>query len=75
MVDLPQDQMTRVKALERERDWPDEIKIVAKWGHRRREHVITKEEYFGISPHGAPISGDTVLRIIDKLRRQRPHER
>lgn len=77
MPQVPEDQLTRAGVHERERDWPDEMRVVAQWtqpnGKRKStQFFITKAEYFGIGAHGAPLSGDQLLHRVETLRRARP---
>ncbi len=77
MPQVPDDQLTRTTVHERERDWPDEMRVVAQWtlpnGKRKSNHfIITRDEYFGLGGHGAPLNGDRLIQKIETLRRQRP---
>ena len=70
MPDLPQDQMTRIHAVERNTDWPDSMEIVASWcdGTKLKVIEITREQFFGLGSHGAPLTGQALISMIDKLR-------
>lgn len=72
MADMPKDQLSRVRSIEQEQDWPDSISIVAKWGKKTSEFVITKDHFYGYGIHGAPLNGDQLLHQINTLRRQKP---
>ncbi len=77
MPQVPEDQMTRVTVHEREQNWPDELRVVAQWtlpnGKRKSTHfIITRDEYFGLGAHGAPINGDRLMQRIETLRRTKP---
>lgn len=77
MPSVPDNQLTRATVHERERDWPDEIRVVAQWtlpnGKRKSTHfIITRDEYFGIGAHGAPLNGDRLMQRIEALRRTKP---
>ncbi len=76
MPQVPDDQLTRANVHERERGWPDEVRVVAQWtlpnGKRKSTHfIITRDEYFGIGVHGAPLNGDRLMQRIETLRRER----
>lgn len=54
--------------------WPSMIEIVAYWGdgrRKRRSVEISADEFFGRRGHGAPMSGEAIIRLIDELRRKR----
>lgn len=50
------------------------LEVVAYWGEgrrgKRRSIEIPADEFFGRNGHGAPMSGEQVIRIIDELRRK-----
>ena len=54
--------------------WPTMLEVVAYWGEgrrgKRRSIEIPADEFFGRNGHGAPMSGEQVIRIIDELRRK-----
>ncbi len=72
MIDMPEDQLLRANVHERERDWPEEILLVAKFGKKTYTIPITKEEFFGTGKHGAPMSGDQIINMIHRLRKMKP---
>lgn len=55
--------------------WPTIIEIVAYWSKdgnrrgRRRSVEIDADQFFGHGAFGAPMSGDQIIGMIDKLRR------
>ena len=69
--------LARCVTHELDDQWPTMIEIVAYWqappGKRGRRRVVTisADEFFGRNGHGAPMSGDSLLRKIDDLRRRR----
>lgn len=77
MPQVPENQLNRTTVHERERDWPDEIRVVAQWtlpnGKRKATHfILTRDEYFGLGSHGAPLNGDRLMHRIETLRRTKP---
>lgn len=52
------------------------IEIVAYWGKgrkgRRRSVDIPADQFFGRGAYGAPINGDQLIGMVDRLRRQGP---
>ncbi len=66
---LPVSDLSRAKTSEPRNDWPDEVRIVVRRGQKSKSHVITADEYFGTGKFHAPMNGDSIIRIIDTLRR------
>jgi hypothetical protein len=55
-------------------DWPTLLEIVAYFGKqgrkgKRRSILISADEFFGRNGHGAPISGEALIRKVEQLRR------
>ena len=74
-IHLPQGDLSRVISHDPENEWPDTIEIRARWktakgGNRYASIHITGDEFFGRTT-GAPLSGDQVIGIINRLRRQK----
>lgn len=66
--------LARVKSTESNDAWPSIIEIVAYWGPhgrkgRRRSIKIPADQFFGRGSYGAPLSGDQIIHIIDRLRK------
>lgn len=57
-------------------DWPTIIEIVAyfsKDGSRRGKRFaieIDADQFFGRHGHGAPMSGEQIIAMVDRLRKQ-----
>ena len=73
--------LARVKAIEPSEEWPSLIEVVAYWRHgpgnggrrgRRRSIQINADQFFGRGRYGAPMSGEQLIGMVDKLRRQGP---
>ena len=76
-IELPVSDLSRAKVSDPSKAWPDELRIVAQWtlpnGKRKSKAVIiSKEEYFGIGRHGAPMNGDQLMQKIEALRKGGP---
>lgn len=73
-VEQPQGDLARCITHEPKRDWPDTIEIVAYWkpnGNGRGKKLSAKisgDEFFGLNT-GAPMSGDQLIGIIERLRK------
>lgn len=70
---LPQGDLARVVTHEMPDDWPTSIEIVAYFGENKRKRkaiTISADEFFGRRGHNAPMTGDQLVMMINKLRRQ-----
>ena len=72
MVEMPPSDLSRARSTEPSQDWPDKIIIVAHWGRDSRHIEITKDEFFGLGYHGAPITGDQIFGKIKNLIKNKP---
>lgn len=66
--------LARVKSTESDETWPSIIEVVAYWGKdgrrgKRKSIKILADQFFGRGAYGAPLSGEQLIRIIDKLRK------
>lgn len=71
-IEMPPSDLSRAKTNEREQDWPDDLRIVAKWGQKTRTVVLTADEFFGRGIHGAPMTADSLFHRINTLRKSKP---
>jgi hypothetical protein len=68
--------LSRVKTHDPSSDWPARIEIAAYWfkGHGkrplRRSIQIDADQFFGHGAFGAPMSGEQLIGIVEKLRKQ-----
>lgn len=67
--------LARCQTHEIDTEWPAMIEIVAYFGKegrkgRRVSVEIDPNQFYGRNGHGAPMSGDQVIRMIDSLRRK-----
>lgn len=74
---LPAGDLARCITHEPDDTWPTMIEIVAYWGKdgrkgRRRSVEIPADQFFGRGGHGAPVTGDQLIGMVDRLRRQGP---
>ena len=74
----PTGELARTKSIELSETWPTMFEIVAYWGspdapRRKRTSIeITGDQFFGHGDYGAPLNGDQLIGMIDRLRRQGP---
>ena len=69
---LPTGDLARCVTHEANEDWPVMIEIVAYWGEKRtkrRSIGIPSNQFFGRGGYGAPMTGDQIIGIINRLRR------
>ena len=70
--------LSRVVNHDASSEWPLVIEIVAYWrgktGNkgRRRSFEIPADRFFGTGRYGAPMSGDELIGMVEKLRRDGP---
>ena len=72
---LPSGDLARVKTHEPDESWPTLIEIVAYFGKegrkgRRKSVEIPADRFFGTGGYNAPMTGDQLIMMIDRLRRQ-----
>jgi hypothetical protein len=71
---LPAGDLSRTVTHESDDTWPTMIEIVAYYGDGRRKRKsvqISADQFFGRGSYGAPITGDQLIGIIERLRRQK----
>lgn len=71
-IEMPQSDLSRARSTEPANDYPDRLIIVAHWGKESRHLPITREEFYGLASHGAPISADQLLHRIKTLIKSKP---
>lgn len=74
-LQLPQGDLAKVKSHDPNDDWPALIEVVAYWGDagrkgKRRSLTINADQFFGRGQFGAPMTGEQLIGMIDKLRKQ-----
>ncbi len=67
--------LARVVTHDPSDEWPDRIEIVAIWARnggrgRRRAIGINADQFFGRGQFGAPMSGEQLIGMVEKLRKQ-----
>ena len=71
----PAGDLARCVTHEADTAWPEMLEIVAYWGHDRRGKsrriAISADQFFGRRGYGAPMSGEQLIGMIDRLRRQK----
>lgn len=67
-AEMPVSDLSRIRSSERDQSWPDSLQIVATFGKTRKWLDITRDQFFGLGAHGAPLSGEALISAIDRLR-------
>lgn len=77
VINMPVGDLARTVNHEANSDWPTMIEVVAYWSKgngrrgRRRSIKISAEQFFGTGGgYNAPLTGDQIVGMIEKLRRQ-----
>jgi hypothetical protein len=68
--------LARATTREANDEWPALIEIVAYFGPegrkgKRRSIEIPADQFFGRKGYGAPLSGNQIIEMIEKLRRSK----
>lgn len=75
MADIKHGDLSRVISTESDDSYPTLIEITAYWKHagRRgkvRRMQISADQFFGRGAYGAPMSGEQLIGMIDRLRKR-----
>ncbi len=72
----PSGELTRAITHEPDDSWPTKISIIAYFGEgkgaKRRVLEISADQFFGRGYHGAPLTGDQLIGMVEKLRKMGP---
>lgn len=72
---VPAGDLARVTTHDPNDEWPTMIEVVAYWGDgrkgKRRSVEIPADQFFGRGQFGAPMSGEQLIGMVDRLRRQK----
>jgi hypothetical protein len=71
---VPEGALATAKTHEPPNEWPTLIEVVAYFGAegrkgKRRSIAISADQFFGRGAYGAPMSGDQLVTMVDRLRR------
>lgn len=72
----PSGDLARCVTHEADESWPTVIEIVAYWGEsrsrgKRRAVEIPADQFFGRGGYGAPMSGEQLIAMVNRLRLQK----
>jgi hypothetical protein len=72
---IPSGDLVRCVTHEPNESWPTMIEIVAYWGEghkgKRRSVEIPADQFFGRGGFGAPMSGEQLIGMVNRLRLQK----
>ena len=73
-VHVLQGDLSKTTSHEPGHEWPSRIEIRALWktakgGHRVRSIHISGDQFFGHGQFGAPMNGDQLIAMIERLRK------
>ncbi len=76
-IDIPKSDLSRSVQHEQNRVWPHAVKIAVHWMDSEgkilvRTEVISAAQFFGEEGFGAPLTGDFIISLIDRMRRTGP---
>jgi hypothetical protein len=73
MPTIPAGDLSRTITHEANDDWPTMIEVVAYWGEGRKGKrcsiEIPADQFFGRGSYGAPLSGDQLIGMVNRLRK------
>lgn len=74
-IHLPSGDLARAVTHEPDETWPTMIEVVAYFGNgrrgKRRSIQIPADQFFGRGGYGAPMTGDQLIGMVERLRRQK----
>ncbi len=69
----PGGDLARCVTSEPDDSWPTMLEIVAYWGEgrkgKRRSIKVSADQFFGRGGYGAPITGEQLINMIERLRK------
>ena len=76
-VENPISDLARAKQHNQDQSWPHEVKISVKWKDEQdrilvRSEVISANQFFGTGSFGAPLEGNALISMIERMRREGP---
>lgn len=77
MADIPESDTDRAPSIEPDHAWPDIVEVRLQWrlpSGRMMASIkqISADEFFGRGNIGAPLDGQGLISIVERLRREGP---
>lgn len=76
-IESPISDTARTRNHEPDRVWPESVKIAVHWKNEAgrlfiKTETISADQFFGNSSFGAPLSGEALIQLIERMRRAGP---
>jgi hypothetical protein len=76
-IEPPKSDLARSVQHEQNQDWPHMVKIQLVWLDKNerplvKTRYISSDEFFGRKQYGAPMSGESIIQEIERMRRDGP---
>lgn len=77
-IPIPRGDLDRAPVSEPEQTWPSLVEVVCYWSKdgsrkgRRRSIEIDADQFFGRGKFGAPLPGEAVISMVERLRKMGP---
>lgn len=76
-IDLPKSDLERSTQHNPQFKWPKTVKIQLQWEDSEgrvtvRTEVISANQFFGLGAYGAPLEGQAIIQMIERMRRAGP---
>lgn len=76
-IESPISDTTRTRNHEADRTWPESVKIAVHWKNEAgrlfiKTEMISAAQFFGMGNYGAPLSGEAIIQMIERMRREGP---
>lgn len=76
-IDVPISDTSRAIMHEPETTWPESVKIQLLWRDHKdrpliRTEVISAAQFFGHGQYGAPLQGEAIVAMIERMRKAGP---
>lgn len=76
-IDIPEGDLARAQTHEPNADYPELVEIRLRWRDENgkpvyRSREISADEFFGRGQFGAPIPAESIVQIIERMRREGP---
>ena len=76
-IDIPKSDLERSVQNNPDHNWPKSVKIQLAWEDENgrvavRTELISSDAFFGHGSHGAPMQGEAIIQMIERMRRAGP---
>lgn len=76
-IDIPQSDLARSIQHNADESWPKSVKIQVRWDGPDgrpliRTETISSDQFFGHGQYGAPLQGEAIVAMIERMRKAGP---